>query len=53
MDEADCRVSFRIEEDEEDIVRTSAGETVFRPKMSAEEREAHIRGWKEAVKMLL
>ena len=40
-------------EDEEDIVRTSAGETVFRPKMSAEEREAHIRGWKEAVKMLL
>ena len=39
-------------EDEADIVRTGAGETVFRPQLSAEEREERIRGWKEAVAML-
>ena len=39
-------------EDEADLAN-GAEETVFRPKMDADERARHIRGWKDAVKTLL
>jgi len=38
---------------DESELGNGAGETIFRPQMSSETRDAHIRGWKEAVKTLL
>ncbi|MBQ2031126.1 MAG: glycerol kinase GlpK, partial [Lachnospiraceae bacterium] len=38
---------------DESELGNGAGETIFRPQMSGETRDAHIRGWKEAVKTLL
>ena len=39
--------------DEKEIAEGNTGDSLFRPAMSDFEREERIRGWKEAVGMLL
>ncbi len=38
---------------EKDLCKDSSGETVFEPQMSNDERGKRIKGWKQAVEMLL